>query len=293
MKYDEFKSYVVNAVKDMMEPGTEVSVNEVQKNNGVVLDGLSILRPGEKASPVLYLQEYYNEVSRGDSSAAEAAEKIIRMYNEHKTDYFGVEQLVDFEKVRSQLYPKIVNRSRNGELIKSIPHRSILDLEIVYYQELPETQSCVATRTIRNKDLEMWGISEDELHDIAVKNMRLDKPVMVESMPSIFMMFGDSGDSFEIGELMFVVTTKNLRLGAVFITEPDIFKKISEKIGGDLYIIPSSVHEVIVIPASSSKANDIKEIVMQVNITAVSAQEFLSNSVYFYDKEKNEISIAA
>lgn len=298
MNYEEFKTQVVNKIREVEAPSTEVNVISVTKNNGLVLDALTILRAGKNVSPTIYLEKYYRFFCMGNVPLEEVVERILQEHAAHDISVpVNAEQLLDFANVKNRIYPRLVNYARNRSFLDEVPHRRFLDLAVIYYFEISEKPIGEATMILRNRDLARWQMQEEELYNLAMANVRRDKPTLVTPIGDIL---GEIDDQPLSGEQetalshwqMNVATNKERFYGSVCLLEPEVFQTIAEKTGENLFILPSSIHEIIVVVnnGSCSKA-DLERMVVDVNETQVMEQEVLSNHVYLYDREKMEVAL--
>ena len=298
MSYEEFKEQVVDMIRKAEGQGTEVNVISVTKNNGLVLDALTILRAGKNVSPTVYLEKYYRFFYMENVSLEEVVEKILQEHAAHDVSVpVNAEQLLDFANVKNRIYPRLVNYARNRSLLDEVPHRRFLDLAVIYYFEISEEPLGNATMILRNRNIECWKVSEEELYSIAMENVRRDKPTEIIPMGDIMEeMVGQPLPEEQETALsswqMNIATNKERFYGAICLLEPEVFQTIAEKTGENLFILPSSIHEIIVVVncGSCSKA-DLERMVVDVNETQVLEQEVLSDHVYLYDRERKEVTL--
>jgi hypothetical protein len=269
--------------------GGSVTLNHVIKNNGCELDGLVIMEKGKNVAPTIYLNSYYEQYMEG-KNLDDIVGEILHIYTIHKdtiridTDNFG-----DFEKMKNCILYKVVNYEKNKKLLESVPHKKILDLAVVYYCLLGQFGDESATALIYNRHLENWKISEEELYKSALENT----PQMLESriypMSSIInKMCGEEEEVNIAGPMdMYVLTNKCRLNGAACMLYEDVLRDFSVALGVDLYILPSSVHEVILLPMLDNyEREELEKMVCEVNAESVSKEELLSEHVYtFYRKD--------
>ena len=233
-----------------------------------------------------------------------------------------MEDFTDYEKVKDQIFMKLINQDMNETLLKDVPWREYLDLAIVYYVSV-SADECSATVLIHNDHLSHWGISENELYDKAYSNtLAKRKPEILRMKDVIKDMIieritgstdilaedveygGKTKDEIEsmINEEiekverqkpmdMFILTNDIKTNGAVCMMYPDVLKDFANEQELDLFIIPSSIHEVLLVPKKSGSAKRLNEILNDVNKNSLDTVEILSNKIYKYDREVDEISI--
>ena len=131
------KEHFINLVSERLQAitGCEIKVNQVAKNNGVVLNAIVIMREGKNTFPTIYLEQFYDDYNFGEP-IEEIVERILRLEKEHQlSSELDVANILDFQKIKADLYYKIINYESNYERLKDIPHKKILDLAKVYYIE--------------------------------------------------------------------------------------------------------------------------------------------------------------
>lgn len=203
--------------------------------------------------------------------------------------------LKDFAKIKNAICFLLVNREKNQEMLSSHPHIEVLDLAMVFYYKRAEGYQEDATITIRESDKKRWGITTEKLHEIALANT-------VKLLPSAFQTIEQVIDDIakeehlpvsrdeESRERMYVLTNEEKYLGAGTILYPDVLRKIYQCLGVGFFVLPSSIHEIIIMPDSGSvTATNLQSLVADMNEHFLEAEEILSNSVYRYDIDKDEL----
>ena len=89
---------------------------------------------------------------------------------------------------------------------------------------------------------------------------------------------------------MYVLSNKLKIHGATSIVYPGLLEDIAERLCSDLIIIPSSIHEVLIIPESyiDSQDNlppDYESMIREVNETQLTDDEVLGDCVYHYRRD--------
>lgn len=281
MNYESFKKAVTEELKDYLPPSYqdwEIGVKAMYKVN-FAQEALMLEPPKVKTkdkiwrTPTIYLESYYEKFQSGEifSSILKQIANIITMYTmqqEIEKDFFKPEG--------EEIVFQIINRERNKELLKSLPHREILDLALIYriirIQDNGEMMSCAVTYDIL-KELRM---NEEELYDYAKKRTEeILKPEMVAVMPPLY-----------------ALTNKKLVWGAASVMFPETLKELANTLKKDLYLLPSSLDEMMVIPTDYMPAEQVHDILLQANKEAVTEEEWLSDRLYIYMKDSNEIHFA-
>ncbi len=297
MDIKEFSANMKIAVSSILGEGYEVEERLIQKNNGIELDALVIRNEEEPLAPTIYLKKYYENYLDGESirdGAARLAEDYRDAVPKEKTDmsFFG-----DYEKVKNGLSYKLISAERNGSLLKKVPFVPFLDLAIVFYYSLDISGIPDGTILIRDVHLDMWGIDRDTLIEDARKNGPELLPGRCRDMFSVLsgmkQGFERDFDDTEDLPLMYVVSNTKMINGASAMLYPGVMSELSCRLGRNLYIIPSSIHELIIIPDDGLEdIKGLKDMIYNINRTQVEPQDVLSDSLYYFDCETEKITIA-
>ncbi len=300
MEFNEFCDYVKDHIKGYLPTefsDAEVSVSPMQKNNGTQLMGLSVRTEGCTICPNIYLDNYFEEYRHGMDPDL-ACERIARVHLQHMDPgevLTGiVDKFTDVEFIKSHVVVAVVNAERNTEMLKNSPHRIKEDLALIYKVYLGDEGESIGTVTVKHEHMERWGLSEEELYECAMKNSRELMPVEVQDIGSVLAEMGCPVGLPGIAEgpQLYVITNKQKCNGAACILYSDCLEKLSEKLGSDLMVIPSSVHETLAVPADAVGVQELAQMVREVNATQVSLQEQLSDHVYRYDAKAKSFSLA-
>lgn len=275
--------YVVAQIKEMLNLGDDdkIVLHKVKKNNKQEFDACLINKKGETFAPNIY----YDAGNDDD----DIIEEICRIYeNEAKNKKFAdglnnrlSEILNDKEKAVASIYPLLINKERNKEILETLVHRPYLNLETIYYIDL-NGGTVKITYELANR----IGITPEEIHVAAMDNLANENTVI----ENIVMFLKDKipFNPFGKGEEppMWVITADDFYNGANRLLCPKKFEKVAEKIGNRFYIIPSSIHELICVPINNQGINELVYMIKQVNETELSPIDFLANALYKFDDGK-------
>ena len=312
LNYEEFKERIKDDIKDYMDEkykDCEVVIRKVNKTNREV-DGLNMLDiPGLKnATPTLYVNDLYEKYKKtGDYEevarmAAETMEYGIKSFNSQIK-----EECLDTSKLKDKVFFSLINAEQNRELLNTVPHREFEDLAIVYRWNIGAGSDGVYTNLVDNDLAKKEGLTENDLYNAANKNTKELFPVLVKNMNEFIseIMFGDSELSGEMEEefkevmmetqderSMYVITNESKLFGATSMLYEETLYELAEKIGSDLYILPSSIHEVIAVSADFGSPDEWAEMVYEINMDQVDINDRLSNQVYCYDKDLRTLRLA-
>lgn len=302
MNYEEFISEVKKYIIEKMGNDTKVSVHQVVKNNGIVLDGLVIMEKNRRYSPTIYLNSFYSQFLEGEEFQS-IIETIMNIYSTN-CDKLSVPEdfFTNFSELRDKVTYKLINFEKNKALLEKIPHRKWKDLALVYCVVCDCLDDDRAVVMIYNNHMKIWGVEEENLYDLARENTPRLYPAMLRPMNEIVrdMFFGDcmeERDEKEKEELlirleemnkefpMFVLTNQMKHCGAACILYDDLLKNFTDLIDDDIFIIPSSIHEVIIIPKKQNVNKDtLLDMVLCVNREELDAGEILADNVYEFDR---------
>ena len=206
-----------------------------------------------------------------------------------------LEQEVLKKIAKKSLFVKLVNTERNESLVEQSISKEFLDLSAVVRVVLKMDKEGMASMALSKGDAEILGMTEEEIYAAALANtLRLFPPKLMNLGRYVEMSIGAELPLGEDEVTTYILTNQKEVDGAIYFMSPEVVGAIAEALEDDLYILPSSVNEVLLIRASELEdgVDELKEMVRDANETVVSEKDTLSYSVYHYDKE-NGITIAA
>lgn len=295
MEISTFIVKVQKAVREALGQEYAVELKEVRKNNGVVLQGLMIRKKEEHVMPTIYLNSFW-EAYEGGVAFAEIIKKIVSIFREDGVGRkIDVAFFTEFDKVKDRVCFRLVNREKNVELLEKAPYIPMLDLAICFYYAFDSGGVENGMIPIYRSHLDNWGVSERDLMECAMENTPRLFPSEVIPMENVL------GDLLqEIPEemrqdimqkvSMKILTNSRKTYGACSILYPGVLERMAEQLNGDFYLIPSSVHEFLLLPKEQDRGEDeLREMILEVNRTEISPEEVLSDHLYFFCKKEKEI----
>lgn len=206
-------------------------------------------------------------------------------------------------EVRENIVFKIINRNKYQELLKKIPHVDYLDLAIVFYYYLPEDgrEKGDSLLQINNEMLELWKVDINTLMAAAIDNTPRIFGFKLRGILSTIATYLGEDSLKDIAEEednytpLYVATNNNAFNGAAVLIYKDALKAVAAKFKSDLYIIPCSVHELIIVRTIEGyefSVDSLKEMIYHVNRTELPPDDFLSDNLYFYNRRTGELCIA-
>lgn len=292
--YKEF----TEEVREGVEAATQktVKLQTVKKNNGVVLVGVTIFTEGNTMAPTIYLESFYEDYKDGKS----IDEIICAVILEHdRTDIAGsidIDFFNYYEKVKPLLGHKLINADMNEELLREVPHKRFINFAIVCYCEMPDEiveKVGKGIILIRNEHLDIWGVESETVIEDAIHNMQETNPPELINMVDLLRELYDDPGQLICGKLpMWVLTSTTRRYGAGAILYNDWLEKVAEEVKEDYYILPSSIHEVIILPEKyASDKEYLVKMVREINEEQVDTEELLANNIYYYSRDTKKLQI--
>lgn len=316
--YSEFMEYIKENVTDYLPERfeeAEISIQQVVKNNDVVLDGLSIRNPDSNLSPNIYLNPLYEQYQKGrnlDELVSGIADTYIENMEsiENRTFQVQIEDIKNYEVVKGEIFPRLVNLEKNTTRLQNVPYMQREDLAITYHVKVSGNRDSIGSLMITNELMEVYGVTKEKLHTQAMENMeRLSPPVFLPLGEMIVdVMTEDFGRNEGVsqeeakeyvkdmiptgGPNVYCLTNQYKMNGAVGIMSESIQQMVADRVGGDYYVLPSSVHEVLIVPQSAGMdPEELTDMVNTVNEGCVMQDEILSDHVYQYDAKEHKLSL--
>lgn len=293
MNYQQFVIVVKNEVTQLLGEGVTLQTHTALKNNGKERIGLTITDKHINISPTIYLEEYYKQFKNGNSISC-IAEHIMEVYHEVKFEHnWHVHTVKDFNLMRSKIVYKLIHAQKNETLLKSMPFVAYLDFAITFYILFEVNDTGTATIPITHELVQLWGVSIDDIQKHAFHNTPLLLPASFKPMHIVIneLMGSDYMENECAENLMFVLTNTLRSFGAACILYKGMLEQISNEIEENFYILPSSIHEMIIVPESNSPSRaHLDEMITEVNETQVDEEEVLSERVYYYNRDKQQLS---
>lgn len=300
MSFEMFADLVKDSILQWMPERyskAEVKLQTVKKNNNLKLKGLTIMLPERNMAPTIYLESFYERYENG-TTMEEILEEIADIQIEHEVqDDFDTNSITDFEQCKDKIIPRLVSLEWND--LEEYPHVEMEDLAVIFFIDLGIDEHSSMGIKVHNGLMNMWNIGVDELYKLAIENLEEKHAVTFRSMKDTMIdillpeaMEAYDGDEIEArryletmlppDNTLYVLSNTFKAYGANAILDNNMMESIVEEFG-DIYVIPSSVHELLVVPADAGvEVSHLRSMVEDVNPT-VNLEERLSNNVYTYN----------
>ena len=300
MKIEDFMEKVKNSVIEKLGKEYQVTVCKSDKNNGVVCTGLRVQKNDCSVAPLIYLDEHFRQYKNGNTTLSSIVKYVVKE-SRKKSPCVDIQQYLIYENIRKNVVYRLVNTESNRDLLEDIPHLEFLDLSIIFRCLVTQEDIGSASILIHNVHMKLWDITIQELYQDAVMNTPRLEEYEIKSMTEVMreIMTEENSDGsgqdaymeeFSDSVPLYVLSNKNRIEGAGCMLYPDLMKDFSDTIGSSFYIIPSSVHECLLLPPKEDvQGGEIKNMIKEINDTQVSIEERLSYSLYYYDKDEGRI----
>lgn len=285
-KLSEALEYSMNAIY-----GVDVTaqVSPVIKTNGEQL-GINVHFSDSNIAPTVYPEKAFGQYQEG-FSLKEIADKMSQtVFEAHKQS----PKIPEFtlEEAKKSITLTLVNTERNEQMLENTPHFELGDLSAIPRWYISEETSFVVHNDMAAKLM----LTPDEVLQIGQANINAQqfeiKP-MQEILKEIFVRDGMDPETVDMmmpesdGPQMIVMSSQNHIQGSNSILSEDALNQVHDMLDGDFIVLPSSIHEVICVPVTEDmKAEDLRSMVREVNMTQVAPDEFLSDNIMKYDGQK-------
>lgn len=294
----EFANYVKDHIREYLPLDfreAEISLIDVVKTNDRMFTGLTIRDTGERAATTIYLEPFAEQAAAG-----RPMEDILRQIAETGTAYRGhvpvdIAELTDYEAVRPRLTVRLCDPDANREYLKDKPHTPCGELAAYYRIRVEAGEDMNASAAVTDRQMEAWGITKDQLHEDAVRADSERSPVCLYDMVDMLDggMFSRQPENLFLRDEpvnqgiipLYVLTNQEKDGGAGVLARDGVLEKLGALIGSDFYLIPSSVHELLLVPDNGTvQVQELESMVRDVNAAQVAPEDLLSDKVQHYDR---------
>lgn len=300
MDYENFKEQFIEQLQEeLYGKGVEArfDTKAVEKLNNEGYDAVTVTPAESNIGVTLNVEAFHKAYEDGASMSevvSRASDTVIRGFeNQPMVD---VASLMDYEQMKDKLVMEVVSTETNAEMLASVPHHEMEDMSVVYRFVIDSNEDGRATILATNNMIEAMGVTPEQLHEDALKNAPELKPAVITGMSEVMAeMMGMSPEEMAMmgmptdpaDEQMYVATVPDKIHGAGVLAYQDFMDQASDRIGGgSFFILPSSVHEVLIVPDNGQMSlHELESMVREVNATQVAPEDKLTDNVYHYDAE--------
>ena len=268
-----------------------VSRHLIEKNNSTYREGIGFRRSGQRNGPIVYWDDILAHCGEecDDDTMVDCIIGIVTPYLDLNTD---PQEIYCWEKSKDRVLPKLINAERNQERLENLVHRKYLDLAEIYCTKMTVGDSQQGYVEVTREMLEEWGIDQETLERQAAENMKAQgyRLYSMEEMLGGFMPTKIDTETEKVP--LQILTNREGILGAAILANLELLKEVIGDKMGACYLLPSSVHELIVCPAESwMDAEGLREVVKEVNQNVVGETDYLSDSIYVYKAMFDQVQI--
>lgn len=277
----------VKAKLTELKPEYKYTITETLKNNGVSLIGITAGPEGSKCRPTVHI----NDAFAAGRPVDETAEQVLKIAETNQMEDLDINAILNADYVRANVYPCVINKAANKELLKKAVTDDYLDMAVVY--KLPIQNGLDGSRgeiLIFNERLASMGVTEDEVKNYAMKNAAEKHPALVMPIFDVMSAMGYPSEGLSTEMPMFIVTNEYTKAGVIAYS--DVFKDFADMVGQDIWIFPCSTEELIITPKGAVDESLLQMTVHSANET-LSPELFLSENTYCYSRDRGEITIVA
>lgn len=304
---DEFAKIIKTILENNYGIKDKIVIENITKNNNQELKALIFVNENSKLSPTIYLNSYYEKYSF-DNTLNEICNDILGIYNNSINDEnkpkIVIDDMVDYNKIKSKICFKLINLEKNKSLLSKIPYMTFNDLAIVFYiniNDINDSTKEIGTILIKNELFKQWNITLTDLYNDAYNNTKIIFNNTIKTMYDVVLNIASNNnikltdlimDDLDQAPMYVAGNTTNIN-GAVCILYNDLLMDFANHIDSDFYILPSSIHEVILIPENDElDPKELQEMVSTINVSEVPVEDVLSDSIYKFDRKLGFIQFA-
>ena len=297
MNYEDFKEKFIEDVSDRLyEQGAEVniSVHEVNKLNESY-EAITVTPEGSNIGVNVGIDKFFGAYENG-TPYEEVVDKAVDVvaHGIAQRPEFDIDSLTDYSQMEEKLAMEVVSAEANKDLLETVPHKNMEDMAVVYRFVLSSDDDGRASILVTNQIIESMGVTPEQLHADALENAPHIKPAEIRGMSEVMAELVGPEQAEMMGivpmdpkdEQMFVATVPDKVHGAGVLAYQDFMDQAAERVGGDFFILPSSIHEILIVPDNGQMdLKTLEDMVKDVNATQVAPADKLTDSVYHYDSK--------
>ncbi len=300
-----FSEFVAAKIKDYLPAKYQEAdcwAKESIGNNGIYRWGITLHLPGEDGERNIYMERYYSELKAGVPMNKIMGEIAAQLEGCRELDLMLRDSRIeDYQYVKPYLSISLINAGANRRKLLHMPYMEMEDLAMICRVEMPYPKGLVIVE-VMNESFQTWGVSKEAMFGAAFKNLWEYKDFTLQELaPAVEYLQGGQcepenlldvpdGTPVDLQEMLYVLTNREKVRGASAILCPRVMNKISDLFPEGFYIIPSSIHETLIVPKRwGFQIKDIKETTRDINRIMVPTEEILSSHIYEYDRDAGRI----
>jgi len=303
MDYESFKKEFTEDIKEKLyEMGygdVDIKINNIKKVNRDY-EAMNVVPEGGVMGVSFNLEEIFTKFEQSgdyDSVLKNTTSFVANgIDTAPKTD---IDNLLNYEEMKNKLSIEVISAEANKELLLNIPHDRIEDLAAVYRFVLKSESTGKASILVSNEMMQKMGITHEQLKNDALYNAPIIRPAVIKGMNEVIKeLMGKEAYELANGtgnveESVYVATVPDKDSGAGVLSYQNFMDQAAERVGGDFFILPSSIHEILIVKDDGEmKAELLRNMVQQINRTELMPEDKLSDNVYHYDSKEHIFELA-
>lgn len=303
MTYEAFKIMIKHRMQEIMGDSIEVRFERYFKNNHTEIEALTFKEKkpafNEVLSPAINMKDLYTLYKQNGESLEECLHQIQRLYESQ--EYKSFESLSGkWKEIKGQVFPVLIHKAWNEKWLREeqVPYKNFLDFAVILRRslEIPahDTATMVVTRDLMNH----WNVPEEELWETAWNNLKEEK-FYIHDLNTVLSKEMQEAEqnlntlNFSSMPSLYIMTNKERYYGARAILRTDLLQDFAKKVDCNLYILPTSIHEIMLLPDHGEfKAEKLRTDVKEINAACLAEDNQLSNEVYYLKKDSDNVEIA-
>ncbi|MBP3476654.1 MAG: hypothetical protein J6K48_10090 [Lachnospiraceae bacterium] len=295
MDFEKFAKEAKELIEKSLGESCKVSIHKTFKNNGIEKTGILLKKEGERFCPVLYLEEAYGKFCDG-MDLDEAVYDLFQVYRRRDGDAelaekFSPKFFEDYSYVKEHLQLRLINYEKNTEILKDMPYVRWNDMAAIFFYEIEGWENGQAGVVVNNHHLALWMETVDTLYKDALENMKNRVEEDLFLLKDLFM--EKQTPSMAEQPPVYVLTNRTRQYGAAVMLYSGKMKELANTVSSDLVILPSSLHEVLLLLDNDGMHYRWEQMVKEVNRAVVDPEEVLSDHIYRYSREKDAVELLA
>ncbi|WP_285824133.1 DUF5688 family protein [Schaedlerella arabinosiphila] len=292
MSYAEFKEALKKQVQEKSDADVEVKIIPILKNNQTESENLTYTGKNYNLFPSIRLKEFYKKYQElGMDWCVDAAVSILGDVKKISKD-----QLIGtWESAKGRIVMELVKRSWNQERLGDIPYKAFLDLAIIYRLKLCECRSGDVVHTVTNEMMEYWNITGKELDEAAFANLQKEDFMITDlkqEICNVMQVPMEQNPENDDKEWAYVFTNRRRTRGAIAMLRTDLLDAFAKAQEMDFFILPSSVHDVLLVPAKNDEnISKLRKTVRDINEDTLEPEEWLSDEVYYFRRSTGAVEL--
>ena len=296
MTYETFRREVLQGLQSRDIGNASLSLTKKLKSNGQIRYGIVFNNPATNTSPTIYLEEYYG-LYQLTGNFTEIVNALVHLYRSLPAIQVNEKELYDFSTAKDRIIMKLINTEKNRAFLETVPHIPFQDLSIVYFYFMGKEGNRFMDMPVNDDLIRRWGIDTLTLHQQAMANYNRLLPIKFGSLNQLLLERGllDKKDYAALSEdgwrnALYCLTNEFSTGGAVLMTCKNLMDKIADFLGEDFYILPSSTHEVLLLPESRAPSKEeLDQRIQEVNREALKPEDYLSDHAYYYSRSGQDL----